>query len=425
MDDLELLAEYARSRSHETFARVAERYIDLIYSAALRQTRDPHVAEDVTQAVLIILMNKSGKLAEGTIVPAWLLTVTRYAALDAIKMEARRKRREQQVATMNTEARAEEQTPQWEQVSPLLDAALMKLSVEDRDAVVLRYLLGKSPEEIAWVMGVSDQAARKRVSRALGRLRKLFARQGVAAGEAALGSTLLTHAVAVSPPAMHALARAIALPASGALSTPPTVLARGVVKSLWWATHGKLALVITILLLGGVGGAVLLRGHGKQSPILPEAQQPTPSAPVAGTVNSRVYLNVPAHITRLMFASNRGDLPAVRQFLADGDDPNVVSSDGNNTTALMYALTHGGDSSYEIVRSLIDAGANVNVRTNPRGDTALIRACVYRSPRAAQLLLDHGADINAKNNQGADALSIAQQQGNAQVIELIQKAQSK
>src|SRR4051794_14412137 len=98
MDDLELLWEYARSGEQEVFARVAGRYIDLIYSAALRQTRDSHLAHDVTQAVLIILMNKAGKLPANTLVPGWLVKVTRYAALDALKMAARRKNHERRAA---------------------------------------------------------------------------------------------------------------------------------------------------------------------------------------------------------------------------------------------------------------------------------------------------------------------------------------
>src|SRR3954469_24872740 len=105
MDDLELLWEYARTGSHELFARVARRYVDLIYSAALRQTRDPHVADDVVQAVLIILMHKAGRLKPGTILAGWLLKVTRYASLDAMKLAARRARHEQEAARGNPEAR--------------------------------------------------------------------------------------------------------------------------------------------------------------------------------------------------------------------------------------------------------------------------------------------------------------------------------
>src|SRR3954468_2059434 len=98
-DDLELLWEFARSGSNDAFKAVASRYIDLIYSAALRQVHgDTHVAQDVTQAVLIILMNKAAKLPAGTVLPGWLLKVTRFAALDAMKLQRRRNKHERQAA---------------------------------------------------------------------------------------------------------------------------------------------------------------------------------------------------------------------------------------------------------------------------------------------------------------------------------------
>src|SRR5436309_1405535 len=91
MDDLELLWEFGRSRSPAAFETVARRYVDLIYSSALRQVRDPHVADDVTQAVLIVMMNKAAKLPARTVLPSWLLKVTRYACMDVMKMDARRR----------------------------------------------------------------------------------------------------------------------------------------------------------------------------------------------------------------------------------------------------------------------------------------------------------------------------------------------
>jgi DNA-directed RNA polymerase specialized sigma24 family protein len=102
-DDLELLWEYGRNGDNAAFSAVAARYIDLIYSAALRQVRDPHVAEDVTQATLIILMNKAATLPAGTIVPGWLVRVTRFAALDAIKLQRRRSKHKRQAAAMRSE----------------------------------------------------------------------------------------------------------------------------------------------------------------------------------------------------------------------------------------------------------------------------------------------------------------------------------
>src|SRR5688500_2239409 len=232
MDDLELLWEYERSGDSHAFARVAERYVDLVYSAALRQVRDPHLAQDVTQAVLIILMNKAWRLPAGTVVAAWLLKVTRYTAIDALKLQGRRRHHEQRAAQRPGEALhppggETTEAVKWDDVAPLVDEALMKLHAADRDVVVLRYLLGKSTQEIAWVLGIAEDAARQRISRAMTKLRAVLARRGVSgarqADEASLGAIMVAHAVQHAPANVIELAKTIAAPASGALSTPPAV----------------------------------------------------------------------------------------------------------------------------------------------------------------------------------------------------------
>jgi len=77
---------------------LVRRHIDFVYSAALRQTHDPHLAEDVTQVVFIILGQKAGSIRRSTPLAGWLFNTTRYAALNAIRMEKRRRHHEQQAA---------------------------------------------------------------------------------------------------------------------------------------------------------------------------------------------------------------------------------------------------------------------------------------------------------------------------------------
>src|SRR3954471_12999351 len=100
MTDTELLTAYAATASPQAFAQLVDRYINLVYSAALRRTRDPHLADDVTQAVFIVLSQKARHIRQATLLPAGLMKTTRYAPNNAIRMQSRRQRHEQQAASM-------------------------------------------------------------------------------------------------------------------------------------------------------------------------------------------------------------------------------------------------------------------------------------------------------------------------------------
>src|SRR5689334_21219216 len=138
--DVNWLEEYARTRSPQAFARVVETHVGLVYSAALRQLRDHHLAEDVTQQVFMALAQKAPKLRRETVPAAWLLVTTRFLARDARRGAKRRAAREQRAAHMRpTTCDSPEQDP-WEAIEPLLDDALCTLSTADRRAITLRYL---------------------------------------------------------------------------------------------------------------------------------------------------------------------------------------------------------------------------------------------------------------------------------------------
>jgi RNA polymerase sigma factor (sigma-70 family) len=441
-DDLELLWEYGRSRSTMAFQTVADRYIDLIYSAALRQVRDPHVADDVTQAVLIVMMNKAATLPPRTVLAAWLLTVTRYACLDVLKMEARRRRHEQAAAqersTVHESQQPGQSSARWDELAPVVDKAILKLKTEDRDAVVLRFLLNKSPEEIAWVLGVSEEAARQRVSRALKRLRDIFARDGVKTMEEALGAVLLTNAVRPAPAATVAIARGIGAAGSGALSAPPAVIARATAHAMG---RGVRFAIVTgtaagVVIAGVIVGAIVYlhrpapkpaKTPGEIAAVAPNAppsipQSPPPQAPLPTlAAPASDYLHVPRTETRLIVAATRRDITAVNEFIAAGDEVNVISRDGNDAPALVYATRVPQDQDYDIVKALLDAGANVNGR-NAGGYTALMWAVRQDSPRTVQLLLSRGADVMIANTRGESALDFAKQSTDLQVRRSIEQA---
>lgn len=205
MNDTAYLKEYVTTGSQEAFAHLVQTHIDLVYSSACRQTHDKHKAEDITQAVFILLAKKAASLTSETILPAWLLRATRYAALDLIKMESRRKKHEERFA--QTMARSEVDFDvdwKWPVVEPQLDEAISKLSDTDRRAVVMKYYGKKTYFEIGKELGVAEEAARKRVTRAVEKLRGLLLRKGVVVAPAVLAMILGTKMVHAAPVTLHA-----------------------------------------------------------------------------------------------------------------------------------------------------------------------------------------------------------------------------
>src|SRR5205085_7442087 len=125
--DEELLREYAATGAEKAFARLVERHVDLVYSAAFRQTGNHAMAQDVAQAVFTILARKAASLRPETVLAGWLFRAVRYAALDARKIEARRQAREEEAGQMQLIDCNDDTGSQWEQFAPLLDEALATL----------------------------------------------------------------------------------------------------------------------------------------------------------------------------------------------------------------------------------------------------------------------------------------------------------
>jgi len=248
MTDQQLVGEFAKNRSDGVFGELVRRHIDLVYSAALRLVHDAHLTEDITQGVFLALAQNAGKLTDRPVLSGWLHRTTQNLAANAIRAEVRRRVHEQEAAAMN-ELLATEPDASWDDIAPHLDAALGELEDDDRDALMLRYFEKKSAPEMAVQLGISDEAAQKRVRRAVERLRSLFAKRGVSVGASGLVVLLTAHAVQAAPIELAAGVSATAL--AGAAASTSTVITA--VKIITMTTLQKIIVTAAVAVLAGAG----------------------------------------------------------------------------------------------------------------------------------------------------------------------------
>ncbi len=186
-DSQTLLSLYARTGSESAFRELVSRYIDLVYSTAFRLVGgDAQSAQDATQTVFVALAAKAGMLPKDVMLGGWLHQHTRFVAGEIMRTERRRQMRERQAAEMN--AIEDHSESNLAQVAPVLDEAIGQLDVEDRTAILLRFFERKDFRSVGEAIGSNEDAARKRVDRALEKLRVLLKHRGVALTTAALGT---------------------------------------------------------------------------------------------------------------------------------------------------------------------------------------------------------------------------------------------
>ncbi len=254
-DDMTLLREYARRNSEEAFAALVSRHVNLVYSVALRDVHDPHLAEEVTQAVFIILARKAEALGSKIILSGWLCRTARYASANALTIQRRRQQREQEAYMQSILNQSEPEA--WTQIAPLLGGAMEQLGQKDHDAVVLRFFEGKSFQEIGTAFGASENAAKKRVAYALEKLRKYFSKRGVMLPAAVITAAISANSVQAAPSLLAKTATAVAI-AKGATATVSTLtLIKGALKVMAWS-KAKMAIVTGAAVLLAVGGGTVI-----------------------------------------------------------------------------------------------------------------------------------------------------------------------
>jgi RNA polymerase sigma factor (sigma-70 family) len=251
VSDMVLLRDYARHGSEEAFAELVRRHVNLVYSAALRQVGIAAHAEEIAQAVFIILAQKAARLRPDTILEGWFFQTTRLASLSFLRGERRRHWREQE-AFMQSNLQESGEPPIWNQLAPLLDEALARLGKTDREAVVLRYFKGKSLNEVATALKTTEAAAQSRVHRAVGKLQKYFLQRGIDSTTAAIAGTISANSVCVAPVTLAKTISAVAVTKGTAASTSTLTLIKGALKIMAW-TKAKTAFVVGAGLLLAAG----------------------------------------------------------------------------------------------------------------------------------------------------------------------------
>lgn len=268
-DDLEPLRRYAKTGDESAFAELVQRYLKLVYFAALRQVGgDTHRAEDVTQTVFTLLARKASSLTQHQSLAGWLHTTTRFSASKATRTERRRIAREQEAHTMHELTTGSTPDDECDRLRPVLDEVLGELSAPDREAVLLRFFASLSFAEVGAKLHVAENAARMRVDRALDKMRAQFAERGRTSTTAAISLVLAKEAALAAP---HGLAAsvtgaALASAGTGALTTLNLLQALATAKF----TVGAAALLT--LLSVGLGVRKVHASH-KATASLAAAQQ--------------------------------------------------------------------------------------------------------------------------------------------------------
>lgn len=218
ISDRELLRQYVEHDDEAAFTEVVSRQADLVYSVALRVVAgEAPLAEDVTQGVFTKLAQQAGMLSRHPTLVAWLHTTTRHAAINALRGERRRRMREREAFAMQTISN--DSAPHWEEIQPLLDEAVDQLRDRDRHAVLLRFFKGLSHQEVGVELGLSEDAAKKRVERAVEKLRGYFANRGVTVSSALLATEMSENSVQAAPAGLAAKVTTPAVAGTGAVVT--------------------------------------------------------------------------------------------------------------------------------------------------------------------------------------------------------------
>ena len=261
-----LLRRFAKDNSQEAFAALSARYLNLVYAVCLREVHDPELAQDVTQAMFLLLARTAPSFRSKTALPGWLFRTARFASQNARTREQRR-RKYKEKAAMERHPQARTDEAEWSEIEPVLNKALAALKAADRDSILLRFFQDMSFAEVGASLGVSEDAAQKRVARALEKLRHFFGKEEVNLPSAALAGLLTAHAAQTAPAACQTAitqmsVHAVAGHASAALAGSHAYqLTEGVLKAMKIAKLKMLTSSLAVVIVGGAVSYGMLHGQ--------------------------------------------------------------------------------------------------------------------------------------------------------------------
>ena len=284
--DDDLLDRYVAQRDPSAFHDLVQRHLNLVYSSALRRVRDPHLAQDIAQAVFLILSQKARSARRSPMLTAWLLSTVRYAAANALKVQHRRQRYESvaaQTAQASTDASANPSDILiWREAAAHLDDAILKLPALDRRVILLRYFQDQPIDSIARSLNTTEAAAKMRLSRSLEKLRLRLNRHGASlapAGAASLTVLLAANAVRAAPAGLHSSMTTLAV--TGSASTTATIIAKGALTMMTLAKAKTAAVVAIVACVVGTSAFVTMNGARAQN-------VPAPAADLRALADARV-----------------------------------------------------------------------------------------------------------------------------------------
>jgi RNA polymerase sigma factor (sigma-70 family) len=348
MDDRQLLAQYVSDRSPEAFAELVRRYANLVYSSARRQLGKSDLAEDVSQAVFILLLRRAGTV-QGPL-GGWLIRTTYFACRDARKMEARRCAREGRAAEMKMQELRESASCHWDDYSSLLDGALAQLSRVDRDAVVLRFMQGMTLKETGDAMGISEATAQKRAERGLERLRNTLKAKTQVPAAAIMASHLGARAVEAAP---AGLATKIAASAATAHNTVAASIALKTGCGMLISKMKVAAIVLLVLGMAAAAGSSVVKLLEQNS----EAALPAPSAARGPATLAQTGAGEVVQILRYDVLLSDGAYPSVTQLKSQKVDtgasalPAAVYDTGDLHRVILDAINMHGAESFSMIHA--------------------------------------------------------------------------